>query len=219
MARAAKPAIPAKPAAVARAPAPELLDVGGDDVVAAAPDSLVVAAVPVVTVPPDVDEADVEVDTTVEPSPLVVVNLTRPPPLAPVEVLLPPALPFPDVELPAPEPAPVGIPVAVVVYVDPLLSVVVIRIPPGTSPPIVEVALLPAESFPVAMTTVLVPEGGAVVETTFVKVPDLETEVLLPVAAETAEETTEDAAARAWRQYSLPASTTFCLSAFAGQDS
>lgn len=47
MARAAKPAIPAKPAAVARAPAPELLDVGGDDVVAAAPDSLVVAAVPV----------------------------------------------------------------------------------------------------------------------------------------------------------------------------
>ena len=60
MARAAKPAIPAKPAAVARAPAPELLDVGGDDVVAAAPDSLVVAAVPVVTVPRDVDEADVD---------------------------------------------------------------------------------------------------------------------------------------------------------------
>lgn len=136
-----------------------------------------------------------------EPSPLVVVNLTRPPPLAPVEVLLPPELPFPDVELPAPEPAPVGTPVAVVVYVDPLLSVVVMRIPPGTSPPIVEVALLPAESFPVAMTTVLVPEGGAVVVTTSVKVPDLETEVLLPpVAAETAEETTEDAAARASNQ-------------------
>lgn len=120
---------------------------------------------------------------------MVVVNLTKPPPVA---VLLPPELPVPVVEFPA---APVGTAVAVVVYVEPLLSVVVIRIPPGTRPPIVEVALLPSESFPVATTM----EVGEAVLTTVVNVPDLEPEELLPVAAatETAEETTEDAPARA----------------------
>lgn len=63
MAKAAKPAIPAKPTAVARAPTPELLDDGGDEVVAAAPEpSLVVAVavVPVVTVPPEDDPAFVD---------------------------------------------------------------------------------------------------------------------------------------------------------------
>ena len=140
------------------------------------------------------------VDTTVEPSPLVVVILTIPAPLASVAVLLPPELPAPvvelpvPVELPEPEPAPVGIAVAAVVYVDPLLSVVVIRIPPGTSPPMVEVILLPEVSVPVATTTVLVPVA-TVVEKDFVVAPDSEPELLEPVAAETAEEITEDAAA------------------------
>lgn len=77
---------------------------------------------------------------------------------------------------------------------------VVITRPPGTSPPSVEVALLPAVSFPVAITTVLAADGGAVVLMIFVNVPDLVSEVLLPVAAETAEETTEDAAARASKE-------------------
>lgn len=115
----------------------------------------------------------------------------------PVAVPLPPEPPV--VELPElPEPPPVRIPVAVVVYVDPLLSVVVIRTPPGTSPPIVEVALLPAESFPVATTTVLAAEGEAVVLMTFVNVPDVGAEVLLPeTTAELTEEMTDDAAARA----------------------
>lgn len=56
MARAAKPAIPAKPAAVARAP-PALLGEDEPDPVAAAPPEpppvVAVAVVPVVTVPPD----------------------------------------------------------------------------------------------------------------------------------------------------------------------
>lgn len=136
-----------------------------------------------------------------EPSPLVVVILTIPAPLASVAVLLPPELPVPVVELPVPavelpepEPAPVGIAVAAVVYVDPLLSVVVIRIPPGTSPPMVEVILLPEVSVPVATNTILVPVA-TVVEKDFVVAPDSEPGVLVPVAAETAEEITEDAAA------------------------
>ena len=115
------------------------------------------------------------------------------PPFASVAVLLPPELPLPAVLLPPPEPPPVRMPVAVVVYVDPLLSVVVIRTPPGTSPPIVDVALLPAET-----TTVLAAEPEAVVEMiSDVNVPDSAVEVLLPVAADTAEEITEDAAAKA----------------------
>lgn len=60
MARAAKPAIPAKPATVARAPAPELFD----DVVAAPPVAPpvppVVAVVPVVTVFSEVCEGAVD---------------------------------------------------------------------------------------------------------------------------------------------------------------
>lgn len=128
-----------------------------------------------------------------EPLLSVVVTLTIAPPVA---VPLPPEPPF--VELPVPEPPPVRIPVAVVVYVDPLLSVVVIRTPPGTSPPIVEVALLPAESFPVAITRVLAAEGEAVVLMTFVNVPDVGAEVRLPeTTTELTEEMTEDAAARA----------------------
>lgn len=62
MAKATRPAIPAKPTAVAREPSALLVDDGGDDVVAAAPDAPVVAVavVPVVTVlRPDVDWAEV----------------------------------------------------------------------------------------------------------------------------------------------------------------
>ena len=133
------------------------------------------------------------VATTVEPLLLVVVSLMIAPPLASVAVLLPPELPLPAVALPPPEPPPVRIPVAVVVYVDPLLSVVVIRTPPGTSPPIVDVPLLPAET-----TSVLAAEPEAVVEmTSDFNVPDSPADVLLPVAAETAEEITEEAAAKA----------------------
>lgn len=100
--------------------------------------------------------------------------LVIPPPLAvPLDVPLPPApLPSGEVELPEPvefpDPEPVEFPdpdpillgnaVAVVVYVEPLLLVVVIKRPPGTSPPIVEVVLLPALLVPVATNTVLVPD-------------------------------------------------------------
>ena len=109
----------------------------------------------------------------VEPA-LFVVVMTSPPPTAvpfppPVAVLFPPP---PKVELPKPEPAPVGIAVAVVVYVDPWLSVVVITTPPGTRPPTVEVTLLPEESFPVASTIVLAPEGEAVEVTVLVTAPE-----------------------------------------------
>lgn len=140
------------------------------------------------------ETGELTVDTTVEPLLSVVVSLMIAPPLASVAVLLPPELPLPAVLLPPPEPPPVRIPVAVVVYVDPLLSVVVIRTPPGTSPPIVDVPFLPAET-----TTVLAAEPEAVVEMTCeVIVPDSSaTVLLLPVAAETAEETTEEAAAKA----------------------
>lgn len=81
-------------------------------------------------------------DTTVEPRLLVVVNFTSP------DV-------FEAVELPEP----VGTAELVVMNVDPLESVVVRRRPPDTTLPTVDVMLLPAESFPVATKTVLVPDG------------------------------------------------------------
>lgn len=93
-------------------------------------------------------------ETTTEPRLLVVVNLTNP------DV-------FEAVELPEP----VGTAELVVINVDPLVSVVVMTTPPDTRLPTVEVMLLPAESFPVATKTVLVPDGVVAV-TDFVVAPD-----------------------------------------------
>lgn len=61
MAKAANPARPARPTAVARAAAP-VLDEGGDDVVAAASEAPLLVAEPVLEVPdpPEVDLADVD---------------------------------------------------------------------------------------------------------------------------------------------------------------
>lgn len=93
-------------------------------------------------------------ETTVEPRLLVVVNLTSP------DV-------FEVVKLPEP----VGTAELVVTKVDPLESVVVRRRPPDTTLPTVDVMLLPAESFPVATKTVLVPDGEVAV-TDLVVAPD-----------------------------------------------
>lgn len=112
------------------------------------------------------------VDTTVEPRLLVVVNLTRP-----------------DVFEADELPEPVGTAVLVVMKVDPLESVVVRRRPPGTRLPSVDVMLLPAESFPVATKTVLVPDGVVAV-TDLVVAPEAPEarDALDMVAAETTEE-------------------------------
>lgn len=122
------------------------------------------------------------VDTTVEPRLLVVVNLTCPDVFEPVEE---------PVELPEP----VGTAELVVMKVDPLVSVVVMTTPPDTRLPTVEVMLLPAESFPVATKTVLVPDGVVAV-TDLVVAPDapdaLEAEEA--VAIETTEEIVDAAA-------------------------
>lgn len=68
-------------------------------------------------------------------------------------------------------PEPVGTAELVVTKVDPLESVVVRRRPPDTTLPTVDVMLLPAESFPVATKTVLVPDGVVAV-TDLVVTPD-----------------------------------------------
>lgn len=68
-------------------------------------------------------------------------------------------------------PEPVGTAELVVTKVDPLESVVVRRRPPDTTLPTVDVMLLPAESFPVATKTVLVPDGEVAV-TDLVVAPD-----------------------------------------------
>lgn len=108
-----------------------------------------------------------------------VVKIFEPPAPPPPLVLLPfepPAelveLPEPDVELPEPDPAPVGTALEVVVKVAPWLSVVVITTPPGTSPPIVEVVLPPAELDPVATRRVVVPEEREVSVAVTVAVED-----------------------------------------------
>lgn len=118
------------------------------------------------------------VDTTVEPRLLVVVNLTSP------DV-------FEAVELPEP----VGTAELVVMKVDPLLSVVVMTTPPDTRLPTVEVMLLPAESFPVATKTVLVPDGVVAVTDLVVApegLPALEALDALEAEEAVAIETTEE---------------------------
>lgn len=94
--------------------------------------------------------------TIVEPRLLVVVTGT---PTAVLLVASPVA-----VELSAPVELPPagGKAVAVVMNVVPRESVVVMAIPPGTNPPIVEVTLLPAESVPVATRTLAVLTGSPV---------------------------------------------------------
>lgn len=97
-------------------------------------------------------------------------------------------VPFVKDELP--ELAPVGMALAVVTNVEPLPSVVVMRTPPETRGPMVEVMLFPAVSLAVATKIVLVPEGVETVAVTdLVEAP----EAVVAVAIET----TEDAAARA----------------------
>ena len=103
------------------------------------------------------EQASLTVVTMVEPRLLVVVTGT------PTAV---PLVPAPvAVELPA---APVEFPptggnaVAVVTKVVPLESVVVMAIPPATSPPMVEVIWLPAESVALATRTVAVLNGISV---------------------------------------------------------
>lgn len=118
------------------------------------------------------------VDTIVEPRLLVVVNLTSP------DV-------FEAVELPEP----VGTAELVVMKVDPLLSVVVMTTPPDTRLPTVEVMLLPAESFPVATKTVLVPDGVVAVTDLVVApegLPALEALEALEAEEAVAIETTEE---------------------------
>lgn len=115
------------------------------------------------------------VDTTVEPRLLVVVNLTSP------DV-------FEAVELPEP----VGTAELVVMKVDPLESVVVMTTPPDTRLPTVEVMLLPAESFPVATKTVLVPDGVVAVTDLVVAPEVLEALEALEAEEAVAIETTEE---------------------------
>ena len=98
---------------------------------------------------------------------------------------------FEAVELPEP----VGTAELVVMKVDPLVSVVVMTTPPDTRLPTVEVMLLPAESFPVATKTVLVPDGVVAVTDLVVALPALEAlETEEAVAIETTEEIVDAAA-------------------------